>query len=111
MPKVIAFVSALSLLLGSLQGQVTRGPTTPVCSIGKPCHAPAPNVHLSFTRNGKTTSAVTDAKGFYRVRLAAGAYAVRTNQRPFGTVPQPRTARVVAARAHRVDFHIDTGVR
>ena len=68
-------------------------------------------MRLFFTRDGATTSAVTDAKGFYRVRLAAGTYAVRTNQRPFGTMPQPRTARVVAGDVRRVDFHIDTGIR
>jgi len=102
---------AVSLLLGTLQGQVMRGPVTPVCRIDKPCDAPAPNVRLFFTRNGKTTSSVTDAKGFYRVRLPAGTYVVRTNQHPFGTTPQPRSARVLAAQVRRVDFHIDTGIR
>jgi hypothetical protein len=110
-PKVIAFVSAVALLVGTLQGQVMRGPTTPVCRIGQPCEAPAQNVRLFFTRNGTTTTAVTDAKGFYRIGLAPGTYAVRTDQRPFGTTPQPRTARVVAAKVSRVDFHIDTGIR
>jgi hypothetical protein len=109
--KVIAFVSAVALLVGTLQGQVMRGPTSPVCRIGKPCEAPAPKVRLFFTRVGATTSILTDAKGFYRVRLAPGTYAVRTDQRPFGTTPQPRTARVVAAQVTRVDFHIDTGIR
>ena len=111
MSKVLAFLSAVSLLVGTLHGQVMRGPVTPVCKIGRPCDAPAAKVRLLFTRNGTTTSALTDAKGFYRVRLAAGTYAVRTDQGPFGTTPQPRTARVVAATVRRVDFHIDTGIR
>jgi hypothetical protein len=109
--KVVVFVSAVSLLLGTLQGQVIRGPVTPVCRIGTACDGPAAHVRLFFSRGGTTTSAVTDAKGFYRVRLAAGTYVVRTNQRPFGVTPQPRMARVVAGEVRRVDFHIDTGIR
>ena len=49
--------------------------------------------------------------GRYRVRLTAGLYAVRTNQRPFGTVPQPRRVRVEAGVDRRVNFAIDTGIR
>ena len=102
---------AVSLLLGALQGQVMRGPIAPVCHIDKPCDAPASHVRLFFTRSGPTTAAVTDTKGFYRVRLAAGTYAVRTDQRSFGTMPQPRRVRVAGGRVRRVDFHIDTGIR
>src|SRR5439155_15482640 len=47
---MVAFVSALSLLLGSLHGTVMRGPTMPVCQVGKPCDAPAAHVTLFFTR-------------------------------------------------------------
>jgi hypothetical protein len=65
----------------------------------------------SRSRAGKTTDVRTDAKGFYRVRLAAGAYTVRTNQRPFGTRPDPERVRVVAGKSRRVDFHVDTGIR
>jgi hypothetical protein len=109
--KVVALASALALLLGTLHGQVMRGPTTPVCRVGQRCVAPAAGVWLSFTRAGKTTDVRTDAKGFYRVRLAAGAYTVRTNQRPFGTRPDPERVRVVAGKSRRVDFHVDTGIR
>ena len=63
------------------------------------------------TGDDATTTALTDAKGLYRVRLPEGRYAVRTNQRPFGTLPEPRIARVVAKSVRRVDFHIDTGIR
>ena len=54
---------------------------------------------------------VTGATTFTSIRLVAGVYAVKTNQRPFGTVPQPRTVRVRGSQNTRVDFAIDTGIR
>jgi hypothetical protein len=108
---LVALVSAVALLTGTLHGTVMRGPIAPVCRIGMPCSAPAKNVTLSFTRNGATRSTRTDDRGRYSIRLPAGVYAVKTNQRPFGLFPQPRTARVRAGRSTRVDFAIDTGIR
>jgi len=109
--KVVTLFSALALLAATLHGQVMRGPTTPVCQVGKPCVAPAKHIRLFFSRAGTTTTALTDAKGLYRVRLPVGRYSVRTDQRPFGTLPDPRIVRVVANSVRRVDFHIDTGIR
>jgi Carboxypeptidase regulatory-like domain len=106
-----ALLSAVSLLLGTLHGTVMRGPITPVCSVGTPCSAPAKHVTLSFTRVGVTRKTTTDERGRYRIRLAAGLYSVRTNQRPFGTMPQPRSVRVRGGRDTRVNFEIDTGIR
>jgi hypothetical protein len=109
--KVATIFSVLTLLVGTLHGQVMRGPTTPVCRVGQSCEAPAKHIRLFFSRSGDTTTALTDAKGLYRVKLPEGRYSVRTDQRPFGTVPEPRTVRVVAKSVRRVDFHIDTGIR
>jgi hypothetical protein len=103
--------SALALLLGSLHGTVTRGPITPVCQVGVPCNGPAGHVTLMFTRAGATTKTSTDANGRYRIKLKAGYYAVRTNQKPFGTMPKPANVRVVAGRDRTVHFFIDTGIR
>jgi hypothetical protein len=112
---LVALVSALALLAatgtGTIHGTVMRGPIAPVCRIDTPCTAPAKHVTLLFTRNGSTRTTTTDAKGRYTIRLAAGVYAVKTNQRPFGRVPQPRTVRVTAAQSKRADFAIDTGIR
>ena len=83
----------------------------PVCQVGKPCDAPAAHVTLFFTRYGRTASTVTGADGRYRIKLRPGTYSVRTNQRPFGTRPEPGTVRVVAQRDLRADFFIDTGIR
>ena len=107
----MALLGALALLLGSLHGTVTRGPITPVCQEGVPCSAPAGHVTLIFRRAGTTTKTTTDANGRYRVRLKAGSYAVRTNQKPFGTTPRPANVRVVAGRDRTVPFFIDTGIR
>jgi len=83
----------------------------PVCRIGMSCSAPAKHVTLFFTRNGTTRSTKTDDRGRYRLRLTAGVYAVKTDQRPFGTMPAPRTVRVRAGVDRHVDFQIDTGIR
>ncbi len=108
---MLALVSAVSLLLGMLHGQVMRGPIAPVCRVGVPCEAPAAHTTVYFTRLGKTVTTVTDAKGYYRIRLAAGLYSVKTRRQSIGRGLEPRTVRVVAGRDKRADFHIDTGIR
>jgi len=108
---VAAFVSALSLLVGTLHGTAMQGPLTPVCQVGKPCDGPAPHLTLLFSRNGVTTKTVTGQDGRYRIRLRAGYYTVRTNRHPFGTTPRPGRVHAVAGRDLHVDFFIDTGIR
>jgi hypothetical protein len=108
---LVALVSAVALLTGTIHGTVVRSPTAPVCRVGTPCSEPAKHITLTFTRNASTRSTTTDDRGRYSIRLAAGAYAVKTNQRPFGRVPQPSTVRVRASQSRRVDFAIDTGIR
>jgi hypothetical protein len=110
-PGVAYLFSALALLLGSLHGTVTRGPITPVCRVGVPCDAPAGHVTLMFTRAGVTAKTSTDANGRYRIKLKAGYYSVRTNQKQFGTTPKPANVRVMAGRDRAVPFFIDTGIR
>jgi hypothetical protein len=108
---MIALLSTLTLLLGGLHGQILRGPIAPVCRVGVPCEAPAAHATLYFTRSGRTVSATADAKGYYRIRLAGGVYAVRTKRQPIGRGLEPAKVRVVAGRDRRADFHIDTGIR
>ncbi len=108
---MIAFVSAVSLLLGTLHGHVMRGPITPVCRVGVPCEAPAAHTRIFFTRLGRTTSTATNANGYYRIRLNAGVYAVKTKRPGIGRGLEPSTTRVIAGRDRRADFHIDTGIR
>jgi hypothetical protein len=108
---VLAFLSALAVLFGSLHGTVMRGPIKPVCQEGVSCDGPAANVTLIFTRAGTSTSTSTDEQGHYRLKLKPGLYAVRTNQRVFGRTPNPSSARVIAGRDRVVNFFIDTGIR
>jgi hypothetical protein len=96
-----------------LRGVVVRGPISPMCVAEEPCTEPAANVTLLFSRNGRIVGrTVTDSAGRYRLRLAAGLYAVR---RPgsvtIGRGMEPDHARVYARRFVRVNFSIDTGIR
>jgi hypothetical protein len=99
---------------GILTGTVTRGPVTPVCTVKQPCDEPAAHVTLLFIRHGGILGrAVTSAAGRYRLQLPAGTYGVRRTgaSGPLDRKLDPNTVRVYAARSHRVDFSIDTGIR
>lgn len=109
----MTFLVSLAVLLGSLHGVVTRGPTAPVCRAGMPCSEPAVGVQLTFSRGGKVAAtALTAAGGRYSVRLPAGTYTVA--QRPaarIGTGIRPQQVRVAGGASRRVDLFIDTGIR
>jgi len=103
---------ALALLASGLHGIVTRGPTTPVCRVGKPCTEPAVGAVLVFSHAGTVAArARTGAGGRYAVALRPGFYAVRVSppQRIGGL--KPREVRVRSGVNGRVDFQIDTGIR
>jgi hypothetical protein len=108
----MAALLALALALTGLHGVVTRGPTTPVCQVGKPCSEPAVGAVLVFSRGGRVAARVrAGAGGRYSVRLPAGVYAVRSS--PPQTVGglSPRQVRVPSGTSVRRDFAIDTGIR
>lgn len=103
---------ALVLAASGLHGVVTRGPTTPVCRVGKPCTAPAVGAVLVFSHDGRVAArARAGAGGRYAVKLPPGFYAVRVSppQRIGGL--KPREVRVRSGVNGRVDFQIDTGIR
>lgn len=89
-----------------------RGPTTPVCMLGKPCSEPAVRAVLAFSRGGRVVArARVGPGGRYELRLAPGTYAVRQLPAPkigFGIRPDRVVVRRVATRAN---FFIDTGIR
>ena len=116
----ITVLTALALGYGSagggtatgLKGKVMRGPTQPVCRIGEPCEEPARGVRLVFSRSGKVVArATTNQKGWYRVTLRPGRYAVTTQNPRVGKNLTPKSATVAKDRVKRVDFDIDTGIR
>ena len=110
-PLGLAVLGTLVLGCGSasggtaagLKGKVMRGPTQPVCFVSEPCEKPARGVTLVFTRSGKVVARTkTDQKGWYRVTLRPGRYAVRSSstgpeQRPVSEerdgAEEPRQAR------------------
>ena len=104
-------MTAALLSLALLHGVVMRGPTAPVCTIGKPCSAPAVGAVLVFSRDGRSVRARVGAGGRYSVRLAPGAYTVRQAPEPgggFGVRPDRVVVRRVGTHAN---FFIDTGIR
>jgi hypothetical protein len=104
-------VTAIALALVLLHGVVTRGPTQPVCQVGKPCSAPAAGVVLVFSHRGRDVARVrSGAGGRYSVRIPPGFYAVRVAPKPtVGEGLRPRAIHIV--RDSRIDFRLDTGIR
>jgi hypothetical protein len=104
---------ALVTVVTGLHGVVMRGPTAPVCQVGKPCSEPAVGTVLVFSRVGAVAARVrTGAGGRYSVRLRPGVYAVRLTTTPkIGSGLQPRQVRVRSGVDAKLDFEIDTGIR
>lgn len=112
--KGLAVLASLFLMTApayrtGLHGVVTRSPTQPACAAEDPCSEPAGHVELVFVRNGSRHSVTTDSSGHYVVALAPGLYSVQIVGARFGF--EPRRVTVVAGRAARVDFDVDTGIR
>lgn len=97
---------------GGLYGTVRLRPGMPVCVAGTSCTRPAARFRLVFVRDGRRVPVTTDARGRYRVRLAAGRYLVRGGA---GVTPkrglQPRTVTAPSGRFAKRDFTYDAGIR
>jgi hypothetical protein len=109
----VAVLLAFALIGSGLHGIVTRGPTQPVCRVGKPCAAPLKGALLLFSHGGRVVARVRSGTGGrYSVRLAPGRYAVRISPAPrIGAGLSPRSVRVARGVFRRLDFEIDTGIR
>ena len=95
-----------------LRGKVMRGPIQPVCRVSEPCDEPARGVRLVFYRTGKVVArATTNQKGWYRVTLRPGRYAVSTSNPRVARNFSPKSATVPKTGMKRQDFDIDTGIR
>ena len=104
MTDVLTTLVALVLL----HGNVTIGPTSPVCSVDHPCEKAAVKVTLTFSRPGRVVRAVTDTNGRYRVPLPAGTWSVRASA---GMSMTPAKITVPRVRTATRNFAIDTGIR
>lgn len=103
-----------SALKNGFYGTLYRGPISPVCRIGQPCEAPAPNVTLIFARPGAAAIRVkTGQDGKYRVLMPAAVYSVDTDARgpTKGKAPFPARVKVRLGHVDKLDFRIDTGIR
>jgi hypothetical protein len=105
----VAVLAILATLLSGLYGVVTRGPTKPVCQVNMPCSAPYAHATLVFSRAGVTRKATTDAKGRYRVALAAGRWSLRVQGSRFGW--RPMAATVPSGGYAKLNVFVDTGIR
>jgi len=96
-----------------LHGVVMRGPIAPVCVAEQACSAPAKNITLLFSRDGRVVArSKTDLAGRYHLRLRPGIYGVALTTTPrIGRGLEPDQARVRLGRYLRLDFSIDTGIR
>lgn len=100
---------------GGLYGTVRISPAAPVCASGRSCSRPARGFKLVFSAGGHTVTATTNARGRYRVHLAAGRYVVRAAAASRNASPkaglQPHAVSVPSGAFERRDFVYDAGIR
>jgi hypothetical protein len=108
----LALLAVAAALHSGLYGQVRIDPATPVCRIDAPCWKPAPGAVVAFARAGRTVARATaDGKGFYRVRLRAGTYAVRVERPKAMTKPRAFNVVVPRGRYRLLNISVDVGIR
>lgn len=123
MKKLFSFAFAAMLLSCSptvnnspstgLEGQVLRGPITPVCTESNPCDAPFSawfNVLKDDHQVGRFQS---DAHGKFAIALDPGAYTVVPDSLAPLMQPQRQRQEVEVQREGitLVTLHFDTGIR
>jgi len=101
---------AAGVTASGLHGVVRRGPTSPVCFVGRPCSAPVKTT-LVFTRLARRVLVRSNADGTYLALLAPGIYSVTTSPKIGFGVLKPARVEVRAGHLDRIDFSADTGIR
>lgn len=109
-------VASPVVILSTLTGVVTYGPTVPVCTSGKPCSSPLQNTTIKVLDNkgNLVTTAQTDASGVYSVGLSAGSYQlVPVTNIGLGGMYQPIYSVMVGpgGTTTQYNIYIDTGIR
>lgn len=98
---------------GVIMGNITEGPTTPVCRPNTRCTRPFANATIQVlddaTRNPVGT-AVTNRFGNFRVAVPPGAYLVHVQVVDFPRCPEVKAV-VRPLRLTRVKIACDTGIR
>ena len=104
---------------GSLEGQVSIGPLTPVERVDQAKPTIPPEVYASRSINifkADGTSLVTNVKigpdGTYRGQLSAGTYVLNIAKSGIDRgLELPREITIAGGQTTRLDFRIDTGLR
>ena len=122
-PCLLAFTgcgsaTSLSTIVNSgIQGQVTRGPLTPVTQQGQTNEAPLPGVVITISKpkGSEVARQTTDSQGNYKILLAPGTYQVQglmpTGSQFFPLPPGPQTVTVAANQFLTFNLSYDTGIR
>ena len=100
---------------GTLLGEVTRGPLSPLESDDTPSSEPAPNEEIVIMTSGgeEFESVISDDQGLYAIDLTPGTYVVdiaSLDGIEF-TKDLPATVTITEGQETRLDIHIDTGIR
>jgi len=102
--------------LSGVQGQATKGPTSPTVQPGQSNYVPLPGVvivarHMNGSEVERQT---TDSQGNFKIGLAPGTYQVE-GLAPNASIPPysqgPQTVTVTANQYLTVNVSYDTGVR
>jgi len=103
---------------GTLTGQVTIGPLTPVLREGEASPTPAPEVYAArqiviYRANGtkEVARAEINPQGVYQIELPAGTYVVDLNLISDHAAGLPATIEISPGQTTRLDIDIDTGIR
>jgi hypothetical protein len=97
-----------------LEGQMMRGPITPVCRVDVPCDGPFSSWFVVFRGASLVARFHSDSAGAFRVALAPGAYAVMPSDTGAITIiiRSQRKDVTVGPRGYtRVTLLFDTGIR
>ena len=93
-----------------LEGTIRRGPTQPVCEVGKPCDA-AVEAGFTLQRGGyEIAQFETDQAGHFVVYVEPGSYLLVPDQ-PIGISPQTPELTVGTVGLTHIELMFDTGIR
>ncbi len=96
-----------------LQGQVIRGPITPVCKENEPCDAPFSAVFRVLKDNREVSDFQSNNNGEFTVALDPGVYIIVPDSSAPLMAPQQqrKEVEVQPEGITQVTFHFDTGIR
>jgi len=96
-----------------LQGQVIRGPITPVCKDNEPCDAPFNALFIVLKNDREVNRFRSDTRGEFTVILDPGLYTVVPDSSAPLMAPeqQRKEVEVQPEGMTPVTLHFDTGIR